>query len=73
MKRLGRQHGISYLYITHDLALARTFCDRLVILHEGHVVEQGPAADLIERPQHPYTKRLVAAAVATCKTPTDTV
>ena len=63
MKRLGRQHGISYLYITHDLALARTFCDRLVILHKGRSVEQGPAADLIERPQHPYTKRLVAAAV----------
>ena len=63
MKRLGRQHAISYLYITHDLALARAFCDRLVILHEGHVVEQGPAADLIERPKHPYTRRLVAAAV----------
>ena len=62
MKRLGRQHAISYLYITHDLALARSFCDRLVILHEGRVVEQGPAADLIERPQHPYTMRLVGAA-----------
>ena len=35
MKRLGQQHAISYLYITHDLALARAFCDRLVILHEG--------------------------------------
>ena len=63
MKRLGRQHAISYLYITHDLALARAFCDRLVILHEGHVVEQGPTADLIERPTHHYTKRLVGAAV----------
>ena len=65
MKRLGRQHGISYLYITHDLALARHFCDRLVILHEGVVVEQGPAADLIERPQHAYTRRLIAAATRT--------
>jgi ABC-type microcin C transport system duplicated ATPase subunit YejF len=63
MKRLGRQHAISYLYITHDLALARAFCDRLVILHEGHVVEEGPAADLIERPRHPFTMRLVNAAV----------
>jgi ABC-type microcin C transport system duplicated ATPase subunit YejF len=61
MKRLGRQHAISYLYITHDLALARAFCERLVILHDGHVVEQGPAADLIERPTHPYTTRLVRA------------
>jgi ABC-type glutathione transport system ATPase component len=63
MQRLGRQHAIGYLYITHDLALARAFCDRLVILCEGRVVEHGPAADLIERPAHPYTKRLVAAAV----------
>jgi ABC-type glutathione transport system ATPase component len=36
MKRLGRQHGISYLYITHDLPLARAFCDRLVVLHDGY-------------------------------------
>jgi ABC-type glutathione transport system ATPase component/ABC-type dipeptide/oligopeptide/nickel transport system permease subunit len=63
MKRLGQQHAISYLYITHDLALARGFCDRLVILHEGRVVEEGPAAELIERPAHACTKRLVAAAV----------
>jgi ABC-type microcin C transport system duplicated ATPase subunit YejF len=63
MKRLGQQHAISYLYVTHDLALARGFCDRLVILHEGRVVEQGPAAELIERPTHACTKRLVAAAI----------
>jgi ABC-type glutathione transport system ATPase component len=62
MMRLGQQHAISYLYITHDLALARALCDRLVILHEGRVVEEGPAADLIERPKHPYTTRLVDAA-----------
>ncbi len=64
MKRLGRQHSISYLYITHDLTLARAFCDRLVILEDGCVVEEGTAADLIERPAHPYTRRLVNAARA---------
>jgi ABC-type glutathione transport system ATPase component len=64
MRRLGEQQGISYLYITHDLALARAFCDRLLILHQGRVVEAGAAADVIERPQHPYTARLVRAAVA---------
>jgi ABC-type microcin C transport system duplicated ATPase subunit YejF len=69
MKRLGQQHAISYLYITHDLALARAFCDRLVILHEGHVVEQGPAAELLERPKHPYTRRLVGAAVTLREAP----
>jgi len=62
MKRLGRQHAIGYLYITHDLALARAFCDRLVILDDGRVVEEGTAADLIERPKHPCTMRLVSAA-----------
>ena len=64
MRRLGEQQGISYLYITHDLALARAFCDRLVILHQGRVVEEGTAAEVVERPQHPYTARLVGAAVA---------
>ena len=64
MKRLGEQQGISYLYITHDLALARAFCDRLVILHQGQVVEAGLSADVIQHPQHPYTTRLVGAAVA---------
>ncbi len=62
MKRLGRQHEISYLYITHDLALARALCDRLVILDEGRVVEQGPSASVIERPAHASTARLVEAA-----------
>ena len=64
MKRLGEQQGISYLYITHDLALARAFCDRLVILNEGQVVEEGFSDDVIEQPQHPYTRQLVGAAVA---------
>jgi ABC-type glutathione transport system ATPase component len=63
MRRLGDQHGISYLYITHDLALARAFCDRLLILHQGQVVEEGTAAEVVEHPRHPYTARLVGAAV----------
>jgi ABC-type glutathione transport system ATPase component len=73
MKRLGQEQAISYLYITHDLALARAFCDRLVILHEGRVVEEGTAADVIERPQHPYTVRLVGAAVALPDPPPATI
>lgn len=64
MKRLGQQQRISYLYITHDLALARSFCDRLIILNHGQVVEAGPSAEVIERPQHPYTQRLVGAVMA---------
>lgn len=64
MTRLGREQGISYLYITHDLALARAFCDRLLILNQGQIVEAGPSDQIIGRPEHPYTQRLVGAAVS---------
>ena len=64
MRRLGQQQGIGYLYITHDLALAQAFCDRLLILHQGKLVEEGAAAEVIAHPQHPYTQKLVGAAVA---------
>lgn len=63
MRDLQARHGTAYLYITHDLALARAFCDRLIILHRGRVAEEGPSADVIERPSHPYTAALIAAAV----------
>ena len=62
MRRLGQSHGIAFLYITHDLALARAFCDRLVILHQGQIVEQGPTADVIDHPEHPFSQALLAAA-----------
>lgn len=63
MKRLRDRHGIAYLYITHDLALAQRFCDRLLVLTEGRIVEQGPPNEVIERPRHPYTRALVQAAM----------
>lgn len=58
---LGTSHGVAYLYITHDLALAGWFCDRLVVLHQGEVVEQGRTDDVLGRPAHPYTAALVKA------------
>lgn len=64
MRRLGRQHMIAFLYITHDLALASAFCDRLVILDHGQIVEQGPTIEIIERPRHPFTAALLGAADA---------
>ncbi|MFC3340877.1 ABC transporter ATP-binding protein [Paenibacillus abyssi] len=63
MKRLRERHGIAYLYITHDLALAHRFCDRLLVLSEGRIVEQGLANEVIERPRHPYTRALMQAAM----------
>ena len=49
------------LLITHDLALARDHCDRIVVMHAGHVVESAPTEELFSRPLHPYTARLIGA------------
>jgi peptide/nickel transport system ATP-binding protein len=58
---LQRRRELALLFITHDLSLAWTLCDRLAVMYLGRVVEQGAAVDVIERPQHPYTQALVAA------------
>lgn len=50
------------LFITHDLAVATSLCDRLVVLAEGRVVDSGAVAEVVARPSHPYTAALVAAA-----------
>ncbi|WP_449386149.1 ABC transporter ATP-binding protein [Cellulomonas soli] len=55
---LQREEDLGVLYITHDLATARHFSDRIMVLHHGVVVEQGPADDVILRPQHEYTRAL---------------
>jgi ABC-type glutathione transport system ATPase component len=60
-KQLSRTYGISILFITHDLAAAASVCDRLAILHNGEVVEAGPPEQILLRPAHAYTARLVAA------------
>ena len=53
---------MALLFITHDLASARYLADRIVVLFEGQVVEEGPTAQIIERAEHPYTQLLLAAA-----------
>ncbi len=58
---LQRSRGLGLLFITHDLSLAWSLCDRIVVMYLGRVVEQGRATDVIERPQHPYTQALVDA------------
>jgi oligopeptide/dipeptide ABC transporter ATP-binding protein len=58
---LRRSRGLALLFITHDLSLAWSLCDRLAVMYLGRVVEQGSAVDVIERPQHPYTQALVTA------------
>ncbi len=56
-----RRRGLALLFITHDLSLAWSLCDRLAVMYLGRVVETGVATDVIERPRHPYTQALVDA------------
>ncbi len=58
---LHAQHGISLLYVTHDLATAYQVADRIAVMRHGEVVEEGDAEAVIHAPRHPYTRALVAA------------
>ncbi|WP_291430475.1 ABC transporter ATP-binding protein [Deinococcus sp.] len=62
MLDLKDQEGLSMLFITHDLAGARYMSDRVAVLYAGTLVEIGPATEVIDRPQHPYTQLLKSAA-----------
>ncbi|GAC1377231.1 MAG: dipeptide ABC transporter ATP-binding protein [Hymenobacter sp.] len=58
---LKREFGITYLFITHDLSVARFMSDRLLVMHQGRIVESGPAGAIYAQPQHEYTQGLLAA------------
>ncbi|MFF1542137.1 dipeptide ABC transporter ATP-binding protein [Microbacterium sp. NPDC058269] len=62
MASLTRDRGTSMLLITHDLGLAAERAERLIVMQNGTIVESGPSKEILQNPQHPYTKRLVAAA-----------
>lgn len=62
LESLTHELGTAVLFITHDLGLAAERASHLVVMHRGRVVESGPAAEILQSPQHPYTKRLVSAA-----------
>lgn len=59
---LQRTHALSYLFITHDLSVVKHLCQRVVVLRNGGIVEQGTTAEVLESPQTAYTTRLVLAA-----------
>lgn len=58
---LRAERGLSLLFITHDISLARQLSDRIVVLYRGRVVEEGATGTVLERPGHEYTRRLLAA------------
>ncbi|GAA2353067.1 ABC transporter ATP-binding protein [Saccharopolyspora halophila] len=60
-ERLRRELGLSYLFISHDLALVKQVSDRVAVMHLGELAEMGPAEELYRRPLHPYTSALLAA------------
>ena len=60
-KELQDRHGISFLYITHDIATAHYFCQQIAVMYLGRVVEFGPTLSLIKKPRHPYTRALINA------------
>lgn len=63
MGDLARDHGTAILHITHDLALAAHTCDRVLVMADGAIVEQGPTAEVLHNPRHPSTKQLLLAAL----------
>jgi peptide/nickel transport system ATP-binding protein len=62
IKDLRDQRGLAVLFVSHDLAVIRELCDRVVVFYAGQVVEAGPVEEIIERPRHPYTQALLRVA-----------
>ena len=59
---LKQERNLSLLFICHNLALVQSFCDRLLVMHRGNIVEQGVTDQVIQAPKSEYTKRLIEAA-----------
>ncbi len=59
LTRIRDKFNMTFLFITHNLAAAKYLCDRVAVIHEGHIVEVNTAKKIIEQPEHPYTKKLI--------------
>jgi peptide/nickel transport system ATP-binding protein len=59
--RLRRERGVAVVYVSHDLAVVASIADRIAVMYAGRIVEEGPTADLLARPRHPYTRGLLSS------------
>ena len=64
LNEIRQNQQLSILLISHDLALVSSFCDRLYVLYEGTVVEEGETAQVIQNPRQPYTKKLIDSVLS---------
>lgn len=61
LQDLRRDHGLTYILISHNVSVVRHLCDRVAVMYLGQIVEQGPIADVLDSPRHPYTQELLDA------------
>jgi microcin C transport system ATP-binding protein len=62
LAQLQRKYGLGYLFISHDLAVIRAMAHQVLVMKDGKVVESGAVSEVLQRPSHAYTQRLLSAA-----------
>ena len=67
LRSLQRSHELSYLFISHDLAVVRAMADYIIVMKSGKIIEEGPTEAIVDRPRDEYTQALMAAAIDSTK------
>jgi ABC-type microcin C transport system duplicated ATPase subunit YejF len=65
LETLQKAHGLTYVFISHDLAVIRAVADEIAVMKDGRIIEQGAAQEIVEHPREDYTRALIAAAFQT--------